>query len=444
MPELATAVAQQIPRAIEDVVRLVAIPSVSSQPEHDADVEACAQAVAGHLADLGCPDVQVVSEGGKPAVIGRFEGPAGAPRVCLYAHHDVQPVGDARIWDNPGFEATRRGDRLYGRGAADDKGGIGVHLAALRAFDGDLPVGVTVFVEGEEEIGSPSLGALIDAHADQLRADAYVIADSGNWDVGVPAFTTSLRGVCDCVVEVATLDHAIHSGQYGGVVPDALTSLCRLLATLHHEDGSVAVEGLVAAPDSDLDYPEERLRTESGVLDGVVYLGSGSVTSRIWSQPAVTVIGIDAPSVADASNTLFPSARAKVSLRVPPGQPAADALDRLVEHLEAHAPWGARVTVTRGSAGDPGVLPVEGEIAEAATRAFAEAFGVAPVHMGQGGSIPMAADFQRQYPGATILLTAVCDPDSRMHGPNESLHLGDFAKAALAEALFLEALRPTE
>ncbi|MBI4900059.1 MAG: dipeptidase [Actinobacteria bacterium] len=442
MPELAHAVAQQIPRAIEDVVRLVAIPSVSSQPEHDADVEASAQAVADHLTDLGCPDVQIVAEGGKPAVIARFEGPAGAPRVCLYAHHDVQPVGDAAIWDNPGFEATRRGDRLYGRGAADDKGGIGVHLAALRAFGGDLPVGVTVFVEGEEEIGSPSLGALIARHSEQLRADAYVIADSGNWDVGVPAFTTTLRGVCDCVVEVATLDHALHSGQYGGVVPDALTALCRLLATLHHADGSVAVGGLVAAPDSDLDYPEDRLRTESGVLDGVDYLGSGSITSRIWSQPSVTVIGIDAPSVAEASNTLFPAARAKVSLRVPPGQRAADALDRLVEHLETNAPWGARVTVTRGSAGDPGVLPVEGEIAAAATRAFTEAFGVAPVHMGQGGSIPMAADFQRQFPGATILLTAVCDPDSRMHGPNESLHLGDFAKAALAEALFLEALRP--
>ena len=435
--DLAGAVALQVPRAIDDVVRLVAIPSVSSQPEHDADVEATAQAVADHLVELGCPDVQIVREGGKPAVIGRFEGPAGAPRVCLYAHHDVQPVGDPAIWETPGFEATRRGDRLFGRGAADDKGGIGVHLAALRAFGGELPVGVTVFIEGEEEIGSPSLGSIIAAHSEQLRADAYVITDSGNWDVGVPAFTTSLRGVCDCVVDVATLDHAIHSGQYGGVLPDAVTSLCRLLATLHHKDGSVAVDGLVAAADSDLVYPEDRFRTESGVLDGVSYLGTGSITSRIWSQPAITVIGIDAPSVADASNTLFPKARAKVSLRVPPGQRASEALDRLVDHLESHAPWGAKVTVTRGSVGDPGVLPVEGEIAAAATAAFTEAYGVEPVHMGQGGSIPMAADFQREYPGATILLTAVCDPDSRMHGPNESLHLGDFAKAALAEALFL-------
>lgn len=433
------AVAAQIPRALDDVIRLVAIPSVSSQPEHFADVDASARAVADHLVELGCPDVRIVAEGGRPAVIGRFEGPAGAPRVCLYAHHDVQPVGDAAIWETPGFEATVKGDRLYGRGAADDKGGIGVHLAALRAL-GDLPVGVTVFVEGEEEYGSPSLGAIIAAHTELLRADAYVITDSGNWDVGVPAFTTTLRGVCDCVVEVQTLDHAIHSGQFGGIVPDALTTLCRLLATLHHDDGSVAVGGLATAPDSDLVYPEERLKAESGVLDGVSYLGKGSVVSRVWSQPSITVIGIDAPSVADASNTLFPTARAKVSLRVAPGQRASQALDALVAHLEANAPWGARVTVTRGSAGDPGVLPVEGPIADAATAAFTEAYGVAPVHMGQGGSIPMAADFQRQFPDATILLTAVCDPDSRMHGPNESLHLGDFAKAALAEALFLARL----
>ncbi len=439
MTDLHEAVAAQIPRALDDVIRLVAIQSVSSQPEHFADVDASARAVADHLVELGCPDVRIVAEGGRPAVIGRFEGPAGAPRVCLYAHHDVQPVGDAAVWETPGFEATIKGDRLYGRGAADDKGGIGVHLAALRAL-GDLPVGVTVFVEGEEEHGSPSLGAIIAAHTELLRADAYVITDSGNWDVGVPAFTTTLRGVCDCVVEVATLDHAIHSGQFGGIVPDALTTLCRLLATLHHADGSVAVGGLATAPDSDLVYPEDRLKAESGVLDGVSYLGKGSVVSRVWSQPSITVIGIDAPSVADASNTLFPTARAKVSLRVAPGQRATQALDALVAHLEANAPWGAKVTVTRGSAGDPGVLPVEGPIADAATAAFTEAYGVAPVHMGQGGSIPMAADFQRQFPDATILLTAVCDPDSRMHGPNESLHLGDFAKAALAEALFLARL----
>ena len=440
MTDLASRVAAEVPRAIDDVVRLVAIPSVSSMPEHHADVQRSAGAVADLLREAGSDDVRVLSSGGRPAVVGRWPAPDGTPTVCLYAHHDVQPVGDTRVWRTPGFEATVVGDRLYGRGAGDDKGGIGVHLAALRAFGGRPPVGVTVFVEGEEEIGSPTLRSFISEHTELLRADAYVICDSGNWDVGVPAFTTTLRGVCDCVVEVATLDHAVHSGQFGGIVPDALTALCRLLATLHHDDGSVAVAGLTTSDAPDLDYPADRLRAESGVLDGVAYLGTGSIVGRSWSKPAVTVIGIDAPGVAVASNTLFPSARAKVSLRVAPGQRASEALDRLVEHLESHAPWGARVTVTRGSAGDPGVLPLAGPVAAAATAAFTDAFGVPPVAIGQGGSIPMAADFQQTYPDAAILLTAVCDPDSRMHGPNESLHLGDFAKAALAEALLLERL----
>ncbi len=442
LPDLASRVAAEVPRALDDVRDLVAIPSVSSMPEHHADVQRTADHVAALLRDLGCPDVQVLAAGGMPAVVGRWPAPDGAPTVCLYAHHDVQPVGDPEVWQTPGFEATVVGDRLFGRGTADDKGGIGVHLAALRAHGGRPPVGVTVFVEGEEEIGSPSLGAFIAEHTELLRADAYVICDSGNWDVGQPSFTTTLRGVCDCVVEVRTLDHAVHSGQFGGIVPDALTALCRLLATLHHDDGSVAVAGLVEAAAPDLDYPDDRLRAESGVLDGVSYLGDGSVVSRVWAKPSVTVIGIDAPSVAVASNTLFPTARAKVSLRVPPGQPATEALDRLVEHLESHAPWGAQVTVTRGSAGDPSVLPLAGPVAEAAHAAFAEAYGVEPNAVGQGGSIPMVADFQRVYPDATVLLTAVCDPDSRMHGPNESLHLGDFAKAALAEALLLQRLAP--
>ncbi len=438
MSKLHEAVAQQIPRALEDVTRLVAIPSVSSQPEHATDVEASAAAVADLLRDLGCPDVRIVAEGGRPAVIGRFPAPEGTPRVCLYAHHDVQPVGDQSSWQTPGFTATIREGRMYGRGAADDKGGIGVHLAVLRAFNGRPPVGVTVFVEGEEEIGSPSLSALMAAHREALAADVYVIADSGNWEAGQPTFTTTLRGVCDCVVEVSTLDHALHSGQFGGVAPDAVTALCRLLASLHHEDGTIAVAGLHETTAADLIYPLDRLRQESGILEGVSYLGTGPVVDRIWTRPSVSVIGIDAPSVADASNTLFPTARAKVSLRVAPGQQASEALDRLVEHLQAHVPWGAQVTITRGSTGNPVELPFTGQYAQAARSAFAEAWAVEPVFTGQGGSIPMAGDFQRAYPDATILLTAVGDPDSRMHGPNESLHLDDFAKAALAEALFLQ------
>jgi acetylornithine deacetylase/succinyl-diaminopimelate desuccinylase-like protein len=242
--DLAQTVRDQLPSVRADLEALVAIPSISAEPEHAADLLRSAESIAALLARVECPEVDLLGAGGGPAVLGRFPAPPGMPTVCLYAHHDVQPTGDASLWTSPPFVATPRGDRLYGRGASDDKGGVAVHLAALRAFGGKPPVGVTLFVEGEEEVGSPTLAAILAANRDRLAADVYVIADSSNWAVGEPAFTTTLRGLVDCVVEVRTLDHAVHSGAYGGVAPDALTALCRLLATLHDEQGNVAVEGL--------------------------------------------------------------------------------------------------------------------------------------------------------------------------------------------------------
>ncbi|SDB79836.1 Acetylornithine deacetylase/Succinyl-diaminopimelate desuccinylase [Raineyella antarctica] len=436
--DLAARIDQLLPEVLADLTRLVAIRSISSDPERAGDVAASAEAVAALLTDAGCPDVRIVAAGGAPAVIGRYPAPEGTPTVCLYAHHDVQPTGDPAGWASEPFTVTRRGERLYGRGVVDDKAGIAVHLAALRAFDGRPPVGVTLFIEGEEEVGSPTLGALLEQHADELAADLYVIADSGNWDVGVPAFTTTLRGLADCTVTVRTLDHALHSGQFGGVAPDALTALCRLVATLHDERGNVAIEGLVSRPGPDLEYPADRLAAESGVLPGVDYLGDGPVTERLWTRPAVSVIGIDATPVDRASNTLAPSARAKISLRLAPGQDPRAALDALVAHLESHTPWNARVEVVRGETGAPGEAPLEGPYGEAALTAFAAAWGRRPVTVGQGGSIPMVADFQQRFPAATVLVTAVSDPDSRMHGLDESLHLDDFRRACLAEALLLE------
>jgi len=423
-----------VPETLADLAELIAIPSVSSLPEHAEDVRRSARWVADKLAHLGAADVGVVEEGGKPAVIAHFPAPAGQPTVCLYAHHDVQPTGDAAGWTTPPFDAQVRDGRLWGRGSADDKGGIAAHLAALRAWDGKPPIGVTVFIEGEEEIGSPSLRAILDAHRDALAADAYLIADSGNWAIGQPALTTTLRGVVDCVVEVRTLDHGVHSGEYGGVVPDALTSLCRLLATLHDQRGNVAVAGLISSQAPDLDLPLDRLAEETGKLPGVQWIGDGSAVQRMWNSPALSVLGIDTTSVALASNTLIPSARAKVSLRVPPGEDSARALHLLGEHLRAHAPWGAEVIVTDGSCGQPGIMRLDGPVCEALSAAIEDAWGVAPVHAGMGGSIPMVADFQEVFPQASVVCTAVCDPTSRIHGLDESLHLGDWRNAALAEA----------
>src|SRR5215212_7756648 len=334
-----------LPRVLSDLGDLVAIESVSADRARASEVERSALAIVGLLVDAGCPDARIVrANGGAPAVIARFPAPAGMPTVCLYAHHDVQPEGDPAGWATPPFMATEVNGRLYGRGVSDDKGGFAVHLAALRAFGGKPPVGVTLFIEGEEEVGSTDLAQLLEEHREDLAADVFVIADSDNWAVGQPAFTTSLRGLASCTVEVRTLDHGVHSGEYGGVVPDALTALCRLLATLHDDQGNVAVAGLTTAAAPQLEYPAERLRSESGILDGVKWIGSGSIVERLWCKPAISVIALDAPTVAQASNTLIPTARAKISLRVAPGDDASRALAALIKHLEDHVPWGAQLT----------------------------------------------------------------------------------------------------
>jgi acetylornithine deacetylase/succinyl-diaminopimelate desuccinylase-like protein len=301
-------------------------------------------------------------------------------------------------------------------------------------------VGVTVFVEGEEESGSPSLGRLLAAHRDALAADVIVIADSDNWSVDTPALTVSLRGMVDCVVEVATLDHGLHSGIWGGVIPDALSVLVRLLASLHDDDGNVAVAGLHQPDVASLNYPEyppERVRTDSGLLDGVSEIGSGSVPQRLWAKPAITVVGIDTTSVAAASNTLIPRARAKISMRVAPGGDAAAHLNALTDHLRRQAPWGAQVSVTRGEIGQPYAIEASGEVYDAARAAFRQAWGVAPIDMGMGGSIPFIAEFAAAFPQAKILVTGVEDPATQAHSINESLHLGVLERAAVAEALLL-------
>ena len=426
-----------LPDVRRDLENLVRIESVWSDPARRADVHRSADAVADLLRDAGFAQVEIVSEGGAPAVIARHPAPPGAPTVLLYAHHDVQPEGDPAQWDSAPFEPTERDGRLYGRGTADDKAGIAIHLAAFRAHEGNPPVGVTVFVEGEEECGSPSLGRLLKVHKHKLSADVIVIADSDNFSVDIPALTVSLRGLVDCVVEVATLDHGLHSGIWGGVVPDALTALIRLLATLHDDDGNVAVAGLHEAQAAAVDRGAQWVRAESGLLDGVSEIGTGTVAQRLWAKSAITVIGIDTTPIAKASNTLIPSARAKISLRVAPGGDATEHLAALRRHLESHIPWGAQVTVTPGDIGQPYAIDATGPVYDAARAAFRQAWGVDAVDMGMGGSIPFIAEFAEAFPGATILVTGVEDPGTQAHSINESLHLGVLERAAVTEALLL-------
>lgn len=434
-------VQELMPGIRSDLEDLVRIESVSADPARAAEVQRSAEAVAALVRAEGFDDVEIVSardDGGAPAVIAHKPGPAGSPTVLLYAHHDVQPENDHADWDSPPFEPTERGERLYARGAADDKAGIAAHLGALRVFGEELPVGVTLFVEGEEEVGSETLPDLLAAHRERLRADVIVIADSGNWDIGVPALTTSLRGLVRVDVEVRTLTHAVHSGMWGGLVPDALIALSRLIASLHDDDGSVAVAGLHRGPAADVEYPEERLRAESGATAGVHWIGEGSAVERLWTQPALSITGLDAPQVAGASNTLVPAARARISMRIAPGDTTENALARLREHLEQHTPWGADLAVTVVDTGEATQIDATGPAYDAARQAFTEAWdGTAPVDMGVGGSIPFIAEFLEAFPEASVLVTGVEDPDTRAHGANEGLHLAEFERVVVAEALLL-------
>jgi acetylornithine deacetylase/succinyl-diaminopimelate desuccinylase-like protein len=433
-----------IRRDLEDLVR---IQSVSADPARAGEVERSAEATRDLFAAEGfeCEIVRA-HDGAPPAVIAKKAGPEGAPTVLLYAHHDVQPENDHADWDSPPWEPTERADgrgdvRLYARGAADDKAGIAAHLGAVRIFGDELPVNLVMFIEGEEEVGSDTLVDLLNTYQDRLAADVIVIADSGNWDIGEPALTTSLRGLVRMDVEVRTLTHAVHSGMWGGLVPDSIMTLSRLIASLHDDAGNVAVAGLHSGPAAAVEYPEARLRAESGATEGVEWIGEGPIVERMWTKPSISITGFDAPKVDGASNTLVPAARCRISMRIAPGDTTANATACLQAHLEKHTPWGATLTTTVVDTGEATQIDATGPAYDAARAAFTEAWdGTAPVDMGVGGSIPFIAEFLEAFPQASVLVTGVEDPDTRAHGANEGLHLAEFEKVVKAEALLLRNL----
>lgn len=428
------------PRLIADLARLIRIPSVSWAGFDTAAVDASAKAVRSLLEDTALFDsVGIYSHGGgKPAVIARREPRPGSPTVVLYAHHDVQPPGATEDWESEPYEPVVRKGRLYGRGSADDKAGIAVHLAALRALSdtheqADIHVGLVVFVEGEEENGSPSFAGFLRENTALLAGEVIVVADSDNPSTEVPAITTSLRGNVTAVLRIRTLSNAVHSGMYGGVLPDAMTAFVTVAATFFDAEGSVAIAGLSAVTRG-AQEPGDGI---PGALPGVSQMGHGSVADRLWRQAALTVTGIDAPSVVNASNTLLPEVRAKLSLRVPPGIPAGDALAALEAHIEAHIPFGARWDLSDVSQGEPFAMGEDAPALREFAAALEDAFGAPTVFQGVGGSIPFISQLAEEFPGAHIVVTGVEDPDTRAHSPNESLHLGILWRAALAEALFL-------
>jgi len=443
------AVPSGIPSALADLGDLVRIPGIAWPSFDQTQLERSASRVAELAEGTGVFDeVRVLraaipgtDELGQPAVLATRAARDGRPTILLYAHHDVQPPGADELWETAPFEPTVRDGRLYGRGVADDKAGIMTHIASLRAvreaLGDDFGLGVSMFVEGEEEYGSRSFAQFLSDNADALRADAIVVADSGNWDSRTPGLTVSLRGNARFTLKVRTLDHASHSGMFGGAVPDAMMATVRLLSTLWDEDGAVAVEGLTAREAPTPEYTEETLRDETGLLPGVTPIGRDSILSRIWNKPAVTIIGIDATSVESASNTLLPEVSVVVSARVAPGQSGEQAYAALEAHLRAHAPFGAELTFSDVDLGDGFLVDTSGWAVGLARQAMADGYGAEPVDLGVGGSIPFIADLVREFPEAQILVTGVEDPHSRAHSPNESLHLDTFRHAIATESLLL-------
>ena len=434
-------VAGLMPGLRADLERLVRLPSVAFEDFPEEPVEQAGSAVAELMKKTGLPEVRRVDIARAPqAVFGARPAQPGAPTVLLYAHYDVQPAGADSAWTSPPFEPTERAGRLYGRGAADDKSGIIMHAGALLALGADCPVGVKVLIEGQEENGQGGIEEFVKANPELLKADVIVIADVGNYSLGVPTLTTSLRGMAALDVEVEALEGAVHSGMFGGPAPDALIALTRMIATLHDADGTVAVKGLDVVDYDGAPYDEAAFRKDAGVLPGVDLIGAGSIADRLYGRPSINVIGIDAPVVDGAANALIPRARARVSVRLAPGQDPVEAQGVVARHLKAVAPWHVKVEVTPGGVGEGFLAKTDGPAYAAATDALAAAFQKDVVHYGEGGSIPLVAAFLAAQPSAEMILWGCEEPQCKIHAPDESVDLAEVERMTLAEALFIAGL----
>ncbi|MFE9609694.1 dipeptidase [Streptomyces sp. NPDC006012] len=440
---VAETVASLLPRAKAELTELVAFKSVADFDQFPkGESEQAAAWVADALRAEGFQDVALLdTPDGTQSVYGCLPGPEGAKTVLLYAHYDVQPPLDESAWTTPPFELTERDGRWYGRGAADCKGGVIMHLLALRALraNGGVPVTVKVIAEGSEEQGTGGLERYAEQHPELLAADAIVIGDTGNFRVGLPTATASLRGMVLVRVQVDTLAGNLHSGQFGGAAPDALAALIRVLDSVRAADGSTTIDGLASEGRWDgLDYPDEQFRADAKVLAGVGLIGEGTVADRLWARPAVTVLGIDCPPVVGATPSVQASARALVSLRVPPGVDAGEAGKLLQAHLEAHTPWGARVHTERIGQGQPFRADTESPAYRAMADAMAVAYpGETMQYAGQGGSIPLCNTLAQLYPEAEILLIGLSEPEAQIHAVDESVSPEELERLAVAEALFL-------
>ena len=450
-PELTAQVRSHVDREFSQRIaalgKLVRIPGIAWEAFDANELERSAEAVAelfrasGVFTEVEIKRSVVDGKPGAPAILASRPAKNGRPHVLLYAHHDVQPPGDEDQWLTPAFEPTAKDGRIFGRGAADDKAGIVTHLTAIEALKSiagpDFDLGLSIFIEGEEEAGSRTFRAFLDENKEKLAADVIIVADSMNWSPEIPALTVSLRGLVSLEFEIRTMEHAVHSGMFGGAIPDAMMPMLKVLSSLHDDKGNVAVKGLKSYKFEELPYTEANLRSDSSVLEEVSLIGDGNLMDRMWGKSAITVIGIDVPSVAKSSNTLLPTIAAKISLRIAPGQEPEAALELLKEHILENIPFGAQVEFGLTEMGKAFVSDASGWAQNLAKNSLEAAFGNPTVEIGIGGSIPFIADLTEVFPTAQILVTGVEDSDSRAHSPNESVHLVGLKNAMIGEALLL-------
>ncbi len=440
--EIADRTSALMPGVVEDLGRLVAIPSIAFPGYPSEPMEQMGSTTLQMFRDAGFTDARLMDvPSGYPPIYGEIQGPAGSPVVVLYAHYDVQPAPPEQGWTSDPWTATRKDDgRIYGRGAADDISGLVAHLGTLRVFDGKPPCTVKLILEGMEETES-NLEAFVEAHPELFACDLFVICDMGNLRVGEPALTTALRGDVACIVTVRTLEHPLHSGVFGGPAPDAMMALARLLSTLHDDAGNVAVDGVTETVWEGADLSEDDLRSSADVLDGVALTGTGPVGARLWARPSINAIGLDMTDIATSSNVLIPEARAKISMRIVPGSEPSRELDALVAHLESHAPWGAKVEVQRTKEAPPFLCRTDGPAYAAARDALSQAFGRPAGEAGCGGSIPLLRTLEKAAPGAEFVLWGPEDVASaRIHASDESVDPSEIEKMIVTQALLLQRL----
>jgi len=432
----ADAVRALMPQLRSDLEELVRIPSVSTPGVIDEPLLAAFEMTSELFAGAGVEVGRLDLPGTAPVVTGHIPAPPGAPTVLLYSHYDVVGAGDESGWKTEPFEPTESGGALFGRGTADTKSNILMHVGALRAWGGRPPVGIKICIEGYEEIGSGELLSYPATDPELFAADTLVIGDMGSISPGVPTLTTALRGMGNITIEVRTLETAKHSGMYGGAAPDALLALLHAIGTLHDAGGNVAVAGLRRNPWDGPAQPEQQFRDLGAVLDGVPLIGSGDLGSRVWSGPAVTVIGIDVPSVDEALNAVNPHARAVLNVRVHPEQDATEAQAAVIEHLRNVKPFGIELSVQPGPTGNGFAAKTGGPAYKAAEAAWAAAWGADVMFAGSGGSIPIVNALAGALPDAEALLVGTADGYANIHAPNERLLLSEFENAIVAEADF--------